>query len=270
MLETSKNMKLLKLLCFVTVATTLLGCQQEKTDPTVTVSPVINTKTLKFVQMMVFDDMKSAALGAEAQTKEAIALKNFGIGVRTTSKELASSYDENEVAADLKFKNNGFVLVSGKVEGILKDILGKPYVSLAGHKSFFGVQARFNEKDAYSLATLKKGQQVEIVCDISSKIVTQVILKDCLTFEEHASKVKPALDKSTEAALNGKQSISIDGANTIAFSYATGELLQGDACDQGKTSKCEAEIMAIVKKPENQSLIKSKIEEIKTKIQLQS
>ena len=261
-------MNLLKILCIAIVAITQLACQ-EKTAKTVEIAPAIDDKALKFAQMMVFDDMKSAALGQEAVAKEAIALKDFGIGIRTTSKELASSYDANEVAADLKFKNNGFVFVAGKVEGISKDALGKPYVSLAGHKSFFGVQARFSEKDVISLAALTKGQQIELVCDVSSKIVTQVILKDCLTFEEHAVKVKPAFDKNTEEALKGLKPVSENGAEIIAFGYAAGEIFQGNACDSGKTAKCESELLAILVKPENQAMIKSRVEVLKAKIKVQ-
>jgi tRNA_anti-like len=75
-----------------------------------------------------------------------------------TAEELATDYDANEVAADLKYKNNG-LLVLGTVEGIFKDYLGAPYVLLGRHKTFYGVQAKFSEKNSNSLAILSKGRK---------------------------------------------------------------------------------------------------------------
>jgi hypothetical protein len=57
-------MKSIIKLCLVAMVIALTACQ-EKTAKSIEIAPDVNAKALKFAQMMVFDDLKSSALGGK-------------------------------------------------------------------------------------------------------------------------------------------------------------------------------------------------------------
>ncbi len=79
-----------------------------------------------------------------------------------TAEQLYEEYEENEVAADLKYKNK-LLQVTGIVKSIGKTIGDKPYISLqtgafSSQVTFYFPSETYNEK----LATLKKGTTIKI------------------------------------------------------------------------------------------------------------
>ena len=68
-----------------------------------------------------------------------------------TAIQLMNEYSENEIAADLKFKDM-IVVVSGKVTDRSKDILNHIYVALYAGKTFTCVQCFFNDRYAREIA----------------------------------------------------------------------------------------------------------------------
>jgi len=78
-------------------------------------------------------------------------------------------YMRNEVAADMKYGDQ-IVLLRGYVQLIAEDILGDPYVVI-GDGSVIGVQCYFNDRDRADLATLEKGMEVAIKCQVYKKLV---------------------------------------------------------------------------------------------------
>jgi hypothetical protein len=264
--EVKKGMKRLSLAVFFGAALLATGCGKKADDPAPQPAPAaqpapapqpalapLDPRGLKLAQMFTLNDLENAALGNEAFATEELAMKHFGLSARVAAATLSSDYEANEVAADQKYKTEGLLLVSGKVDAIKKDFSGQPYLSLKGSQMFHSVQAKFNENDAESLASMKKGQSTELVCDISNYIVGNVMLRDCITWRDHVGKVKPAIDAMVDGALSGKTEVSSDTAGVIAKTYAIHQLLPNpSACDAGASEECEAEISALPKAPDSQ------------------
>lgn len=97
------------------------------------------------------------------------------VGDRWSAADLLKAYDENEVAADQRAK--GRVLeVTGTIEDIGTDILGAPYITMAGRLP--SVQAVFNKRFQNYVAGLKKGGRVTVKCRGAGKLMN-VLLQDC-------------------------------------------------------------------------------------------
>ncbi len=81
--------------------------------------------------------------------------------ILVTSKALAKDYDENELAADEKYKGKQ-LLVSGKVANIA-ETMGNVTVTLEGHERLKDVMCSFIESEKGNVAKLKKRQQVTLI-----------------------------------------------------------------------------------------------------------
>lgn len=100
-----------------------------------------------------------------------------------SSEALYKEYKANEVSADSKYKNK-IIQISGVIENIGKDVMGKPYVILAGEgviEGLNGIQCFFNEDQAGDFANLQKGQNVTIIgkCD-GMMLGINLGFKDCI------------------------------------------------------------------------------------------
>jgi len=81
--------------------------------------------------------------------------------VAIQAKALTKEYDENELAADGKYKGK-LLAVSGKVSNIA-ETLGNVTVQLEGHEIMATVMCSFDEAEKSNVAKLKKGQQSTLV-----------------------------------------------------------------------------------------------------------
>lgn len=127
-------------------------------------------------------------------SKEGVELKN-AMGLKTifkskmrtyqeeiaiTPQELWTAFDENEIAAEDKYKGK-YVVIKGKIASITTNITGHPVVSFDVDK--FGlatVNCIFPKESRSIIASLKKGQMILIpggICDGMS--MGQVFIKDC-------------------------------------------------------------------------------------------
>lgn len=95
-----------------------------------------------------------------------------------SSAKIAQDYEDNTVAADMQYKGKR-VQVTGRITDINTDFLGKPYLVLAGTNQFMGPQFKFDKSDLPSLATLKKGAQVSVVCTGKGDVVKTPMFEDC-------------------------------------------------------------------------------------------
>lgn len=91
------------------------------------------------------------------------------------AKVLLFSYKQNEVRADSAFKGQR-LRVSGIVDTIGKDILGKPYVTL-DRDGIMSVQCSFPKEKEPELAWLNPGQKFEAVCVDKGKLIN--VQMDC-------------------------------------------------------------------------------------------
>lgn len=92
---------------------------------------------------------------------------------------LIDAYNENEVAADKKFKGKK-IRLSGRIEDIGKDILDKPYLTFASDEQFEfrSVQCYFTKKEEDKLADLRKGQNVVVQGTVDG-LMMNVLMKNC-------------------------------------------------------------------------------------------
>lgn len=80
--------------------------------------------------------------------------------------ELFRIYDENEVAADLRFKGR-LVRVEGTVESINVSFSGEPYISLEVPGHFLsGVRLDFSKAAMPHLAKVNKGAVIQVTCEV--------------------------------------------------------------------------------------------------------
>lgn len=99
--------------------------------------------------------------------------------LKVTSLKMSSDYQDNQVAADAKYKGN-VVQISGAVQSIGKDILDKPYIELGGSTAtLFGVQCMFGKGDEPQLATVSKGNTLTLQGRVSGSLVGNVIVNEC-------------------------------------------------------------------------------------------
>lgn len=77
------------------------------------------------------------------------------------AKNLTKEYDDNELAADGKYKDK-LLAVTGKISNIA-ETLGNATVQLEGHQMLQTVMCSFEDDQKATVATLKKGQTVTLV-----------------------------------------------------------------------------------------------------------
>jgi len=94
-----------------------------------------------------------------------------------TAGALYAEYDANEVAADEKYKGQ-FIIVSGTIDTIAKDIMDTMYITLDNDAGIGQIQCMFSDAHKSQLANAKKGQSVRVKGKCSGKMMN-VILRGC-------------------------------------------------------------------------------------------
>lgn len=80
--------------------------------------------------------------------------------IAVQAKALTKEYDENELAADGKYKGK-LLTVSGKV-GRVAETFGSVSVALDGHNMVVDVLCSFEDSERETVGKIKKGQQVKL------------------------------------------------------------------------------------------------------------
>jgi hypothetical protein len=119
---------------------------------------------------------KEERLLAQARDNTRKELANLS---SVTASQLASAYSDNTVAADQQYKGKKYK-VTGVISDINTDLFGAPYLVLRGTNQFFGPQFGFSKADASQLASLKKGQQVTLICTGRGDVAKTPMSDDCL------------------------------------------------------------------------------------------
>ncbi len=208
---------------------------------------VAEEPVVELAENLLFEDQQASLKDEEAATPKQTAMKNFGIALVVEAPQLAADYEANEVAADAKYKG-GRILVSGTVNSISKDFADTPYVSLAGDQFLNDVQARFADEDLGTLAKMSKGQRVYFVCEVRERVITEVMLGNCLTVNSYTARARQASDKYVQDVLSGRQQINKRTAELIADLYVVTHLLpQQSSCFTQADDACEKEIQSAIK-----------------------
>ena len=120
---------------------------------------------------------------------------------------LYREYEENEVAADAKYKGR-VIIVSGIIQDIGKDFTNTAYVVLAA-EGLFGVHCMYAKGGELSVAHLSKGQQITIKGVVSGKMIGSVLIQECkqvLGEEQHQNQetTQSQQDEPNFISVNGK------------------------------------------------------------------
>lgn len=161
-----------------------------------------------------------------------------------TAEQLYSSYNENEVAADRRYKNR-VLAISGTVGEIGKDILNKPYVILQAGYGGGAVQCYFGKGEEYELASLKPGQRVTIKGRCSGQTLGTIVVEECLLQAEPTplpltSSTQPPAPVPSNPA--GSEAIlHVDGAKKVPVAASTDDFYKiDDAIRNGEDAKALA------------------------------
>jgi len=162
-----------------------------------------------------------------------------------TADSLYREYEENEVAADAKYKGQ-VIIISGIIQDIGKDIMDAAYVVLAA-EGLFGVQCMYAKGEELSVAHLFKGQQITIKGVVSGKVIGNVLIRECKQVLEEEQRpnqgaIQSQQDEPNYISVNGQvvpnpkrhqnqsfvtespQTTDVSGANEIKEYYKNGNL----------------------------------------------
>lgn len=95
-----------------------------------------------------------------------------------SAREIASDYDDNEVAADQKYKGK-ILEVSGIVASIDSSVGDQAIVQLVGKNEFQTVSTQGNNDFTQYATTLKKGQNIVLICKGDGEVIGFPQLKNC-------------------------------------------------------------------------------------------
>lgn len=88
---------------------------------------------------------------------------------------------------------------------------------------------------------------MNFVCEVSERVVTEVMLKNCMTLGDYAEVIRPNSDKYALGVLDGRKQVSKDAAKLIAHLYVIAKLLPQDSgCFQKADDACQMQIKEIV------------------------
>ena len=98
--------------------------------------------------------------------------------IKISSRELAKAYDENEAAADAKYKGKQLEVL-GTIKMIDKGMMNEVNLQLTGKDDFSSVMATLSKEAESSAMNLKKKQKVTVVCTGEGEVMSMPILREC-------------------------------------------------------------------------------------------
>ena len=96
--------------------------------------------------------------------------------VTISASKLYKEYNENEIAADEKYKGK-IIEVTGVIRDIGNDIMDNAYITLVGNEYFGDIQCYFNEKSV--VAKLSKGKRITVIGSCSG-LMMNVQINNCI------------------------------------------------------------------------------------------
>ena len=96
--------------------------------------------------------------------------------VTISASKLYKEYNENEIAADEKYKGK-IIEVTGLIRDIGNDIMDNAYITLVGNEYFGDIQCYFNEKSV--VAKLSKGKKITVIGSCSGLMIN-VQINNCI------------------------------------------------------------------------------------------
>ena len=149
-------------------------------------------KLTKLLLTLIFSLLLLGLIGCKGQlkpTQPADAPPTASI----SPEQLFLDYKNNEVAADLKYKNK-VLQITGKIEKIAKNLSDEPYIVLdAGKNTIFNVQCFLPAKDTNCLnqiAEYSKGQTIIIKGECVGKVGNVLIKQANIGHQDSNGQIK--------------------------------------------------------------------------------
>jgi tRNA_anti-like len=123
-------------------------------------------------------DRPRAAMASTAAPELATPAPQASI-LTMTATELWNAYEANEVATDQQLSGHA-LQVTGEVDGIHKDFMGKTFVAFESPNPLMSVQAGLRTSEAGLAARVVKGQTLVVTCESAQRIVGTPMLSGCV------------------------------------------------------------------------------------------
>lgn len=197
----------------------------------------ISEQQRKIMETFLADDFESYANGGEA----IITPEYDGqIPSVVTSAQLENEYSQNEVAADSKYRNK-YLFITGIVKSIDRSI-GENYSLALKDSGRLLLHPTAHVKARYKdfLATLSKGQKVNLFCSGASLMMGDVSLYNCMPTDIFVKNQSVAYVNTIGDRINkgNKQLAKV----LILGQYLASKLPADSACYAGNMKKCAADI----------------------------
>jgi tRNA_anti-like len=229
----------------LTLFASLLSIASRKTETSPAVA--LNQSAVSLVSYLLLDDIEAGLKGQDSATwrmQDLLAL--FRIDRRAGAKEYDAAYEANEIAADNDFKGKR-ILLSGTIISIDKDFTDEGFITLRGSR-LRDIHAQLSATGMSGAASLSRGQQVNLVCDGTGRVLSVATLNNCDLFEHYLNRLSPSIESNVAAFLRGQMALRKDAAAMVATMYAAGLSMPADSpCMNGTRESCEDEMMAIFK-----------------------
>lgn len=163
---------------------------------------------------------------------------------KTTATIYDDAYDANEIAADNNYKGKK-ILVSGRVDSIDKDFTGDGIITLRGSGPM-GIRAGLSKHGMGGAASFSRGQQVNLVCIGSGRVLGSATLEDCEPFSDYLQTLSASVDAKVTEFLSGRIAMHKTEASVVSTTYVLGLSLPADSpCMNGKKDSCRTELAAL-------------------------
>lgn len=131
---------------------------------------------LVVIAMIFGDDKKGSSSGSSSSesAESAPTVEPY----RTTARELAAAYEENEVATDMRIDKRP-VEITGVVKAITKDFTDDVVIQLATSNQFMSASINLADGHESTAANLKKGQKVTFLCQKMMSLMGSPAGRDC-------------------------------------------------------------------------------------------
>lgn len=167
----------------------------------------LSDKENTILEFIFQDKIKLFLSGGKSTLKDGLII--------TSSIEVSSSYDENEVAANREYLNK-IVYITGQIASINSGFRDEPFIELDNLKGFFRPQIRFFEPNLDKISELKKGDILKFVCQGNGEVISTPMFINCVFAEDYAKNKVSERRKSIQSFLNNEQT---------DYSKAIGDLL---------------------------------------------
>src|SRR6185437_2742262 len=122
----------------------------------------LNAAELVILDAILQDDAKIFMTGGKSFIGSKLII--------TTPQKVAEDYNQNQVSANQKYQDKELFL-SGRIQDIRSGIGEGPYLLFRGINPFFSPAAHFQNDNIKRIASLKKGQEINIVCKSEGAII---------------------------------------------------------------------------------------------------